>query len=112
MLACINAILCVDCRDNMLWWFRPCVTPWDNMLWWFRPCVTPWEAERGGPNNVSDTYTNAYEISRGCWDGYGQLGVDYALQSGVHMRNVYHMIQAITGMENTPRKNCSTVCNL
>merc|ERR1712039_401959 len=72
------------------------------------PCVTPWE----NGNNVSDTHANAAEIARGCWDGYGQLTEQYALQSGVHMRNVFRMVEHIAGLKNrSPRLDCSASCH-
>jgi len=48
-------------------------------------------------NNCSRTYQNSYEIARGCWDGYGQLSEDYALQSGAHMSTVWRMISQLAG---------------
>jgi len=44
-------------------------------------------------NNVSRTFGNANEIQRGCWDGYGQLSEDFALQSAPHMRSVFRMLE-------------------
>ena len=40
---------------------------------------------------------NCKEISRGCWDGYGQLSESYYLQSAAHMQSVWRMIQQVTG---------------
>jgi hypothetical protein len=48
-------------------------------------------------NNASRTYQNSFEISRGCWDGYGQLSPDYALQNGQHMSIVWNMVKHISG---------------
>ena len=39
---------------------------------------------------------NCKEISRGCWDGYGQLSHDYYLQSAPHMQSVWRMIQHLS----------------
>ena len=36
---------------------------------------------------------NCKEISRGCWDGYGQMSKQYYLQSAPHMQTVWRMIQ-------------------
>lgn len=36
---------------------------------------------------------NCKEISRGCWDGYGQLGEGYTLQSAPHMQTVWRMVE-------------------
>jgi len=38
-----------------------------------------------GKNKCFLKYRGCTEVARGCWDGYGQLGSDYALQSGKHM---------------------------
>lgn len=48
-------------------------------------------------NNVTETHQNVNEIARGCWDGYGQLSEDYALQSGQHMASVWNMVKHISG---------------
>lgn len=48
-------------------------------------------------NNVSLLYANAFEVARGCWDGYGQLTDDYALRTSPHMRNVWRMVQHLMG---------------
>lgn len=45
-------------------------------------------------NNASDhcnsgdpqAHGNCKEISRGCWDGYGQMSKTYHLQSAAHMQ--------------------------
>ena len=39
-----------------------------------------------------------YETKIGCWDGYGQTGDDYALQSGGQMATVRRMIRDIAGL--------------
>jgi len=49
------------------------------------------------PNNASASHTNANEIARGCWDGYGQLSADYATKSAPHMRNLQRMVQHLGG---------------
>ncbi len=42
---------------------------------------------------------NCQEIARGCWDGYGQLGEDYVLQSAPHMRSVWRMVSHLAGIQ-------------
>eukprot|EP01065_Artemidia_motanka_P048384 TRINITY_DN7773_c3_g1_i1.p1 TRINITY_DN7773_c3_g1~~TRINITY_DN7773_c3_g1_i1.p1 ORF type:complete len:354 (+),score=113.83 TRINITY_DN7773_c3_g1_i1:47-1108(+) len=63
-------------------------------------------------NNVSLRHPNSFEIARGCWDGYGQLGSDYALQSGPHMRASWNMVRRLARLDNaTPaRKDCWLAC--
>ena len=39
---------------------------------------------------------NCKEISRVCWDGYGQLSEGYYLQSAPHMQSVWRMIQHLS----------------
>jgi hypothetical protein len=39
---------------------------------------------------------NCKEISRGCWDGYGQLSHDYYMQSAPHMQSVWRMIDHLS----------------
>ena len=38
------------------------------------------------------------ETQSGCWDGYAQTGVDYALQSGAQMQGMRKMIAAVAGV--------------
>mmetsp|Transcript_38016 Transcript_38016/g.73639 ORF Transcript_38016/g.73639 Transcript_38016/m.73639 type:complete len:410 (+) Transcript_38016:62-1291(+) len=46
-----------------------------------------------GKNLCYLKYNGCHEVARGCWDGYGQLGKDYALQSGKHMKFVGSMLK-------------------
>lgn len=48
---------------------------------------------------------NCKEVARGCWDGYGQLGADYVLQSAPHMRTVWRMVATVANLSGalTPR---------
>ena len=39
---------------------------------------------------------NCKEISRGCWDGYGQLSAGYYLQSAAHMLTVWRMVEHLS----------------
>ena len=39
---------------------------------------------------------NCKEISRGCWDGYGQLSEQYYMQSASHMQSVWRMIERLS----------------
>eukprot|EP01062_Namystynia_karyoxenos_P038084 TRINITY_DN2767_c0_g2_i1.p1 TRINITY_DN2767_c0_g2~~TRINITY_DN2767_c0_g2_i1.p1 ORF type:complete len:393 (+),score=41.54 TRINITY_DN2767_c0_g2_i1:86-1180(+) len=66
------------------------------------------------PNNVSLVHKNAYEIARGCWDGYGQLGMDYALQSAPHMRAVWNMVRHAAALDSAApaRTDCKWKCIL
>jgi hypothetical protein len=48
-------------------------------------------------NAVSAVAGNCKEISRGCWDGYGQLSEGYVLQSAAHMRTVWRMVAHVAG---------------
>ena len=51
-------------------------------------------------NNASSPgsrHSNCEEIARGCWDGYGQLGLDYASRSGLHVAAVWRMMQRLAG---------------
>ena len=41
---------------------------------------------------------NCKEISRGCWDGYGQLSNKYYMQSAPHMQSVARMISQLSGL--------------
>ena len=34
----------------------------------------------------------------GCWDGYAQTGVDYALKSGAQISVVHNMITQLAGL--------------
>lgn len=43
---------------------------------------------------------NCKEISRGCWDGYGQLSRNYHLQSAPHMQTVWKMVAHIAQIED------------
>eukprot|EP00941_MAST-03F_sp_MAST-3F-sp1_P001326 g1326.t1 len=61
-------------------------------------------------NNVTETFKNAFEIQRGCWDGYGQLDAQYALQSAPHMRNTWNMIRKVSGSNYTARQSCKDLC--
>ena len=40
---------------------------------------------------------NTTETKMGCWDGYGQTGLNYALQSGGQMTAVMRMLNDIIG---------------
>jgi len=74
-----------------------------------KPCIKKY-------SNVSVTYANSLEVERGCWDGYGQLSSNYALQSAPHMRNVWNMINAVAvagHQGHTPAKTdkeCTASC--
>jgi hypothetical protein len=58
-------------------------------------------------NNASDYCNpdtavegNCKEISRGCWDGYAQLSLNYHLQSAPHMQTVWKMVKHIAGIQD------------
>ena len=55
------------------------------------------EPKMKGGNNVSLTYTNAYEVRRGCWDSYGQTGKEYATRSAPQIASGWNMVQQILG---------------
>eukprot|EP01062_Namystynia_karyoxenos_P038083 TRINITY_DN2767_c0_g1_i1.p2 TRINITY_DN2767_c0_g1~~TRINITY_DN2767_c0_g1_i1.p2 ORF type:complete len:398 (+),score=71.86 TRINITY_DN2767_c0_g1_i1:86-1195(+) len=76
-----------------------------NKLVMMHPCIQ-------NKNNVSLKHKNAYEIARGCWDGYGQLGTDYALQSAPHMRAVWNMVRHVAALDDAPkaRTDCAKQC--
>ena len=44
---------------------------------------------------------NCKEISRGCWDGYGQLSDGYVLQSAAHMSSVWRMVARVANLSET-----------
>eukprot|EP01065_Artemidia_motanka_P004664 TRINITY_DN1221_c0_g1_i1.p2 TRINITY_DN1221_c0_g1~~TRINITY_DN1221_c0_g1_i1.p2 ORF type:complete len:346 (+),score=46.32 TRINITY_DN1221_c0_g1_i1:71-1108(+) len=59
----------------------------------------------GGCNNATATCNaatpvagNCQEVSRGCWDGYGQLSSEYVLQDAAHMQSVWRMVSHIAGL--------------
>ena len=43
---------------------------------------------------------NCKEISRGCWDGYGQLAGGYMLQSAAHMKTVWRMVARLANFSS------------
>eukprot|EP00935_MAST-01C_sp_MAST-1C-sp1_P002666 g2666.t1 len=53
----------------------------------------------GACNAGSAVSGNCKEISRGCWDGYGQLSEGYVLQSAAHMRAVGEAFNAQDAFE-------------
>ena len=77
-----------------------------------QPAILRDDKLHGFYNNVTETYTNSMEIERGCWDGYGQLGSDYALQSGAHNRNIWNMIAELSGddYEVKQSEECVAAC--
>ena len=50
-------------------------------------------------NAGSSVAGNCKEIARGCWDGYGQLGEHYYMQSAPHMQSVFRMIAHVSGID-------------
>ena len=69
-----------------------------------KPCIRYY-------NNASQTYPNSMEIERACWDGYGQLSSQYALQSSPHMRNVWNMIKEVSRSTHEAKTDCMGLCN-
>lgn len=49
-------------------------------------------------NAGSAAQGNCKEISRGCWDGYGQLSDKYYMQNAPHMQTVARMIGRLSGL--------------
>ena len=49
-------------------------------------------------NSGTPVARNCKEIARGCWDGYGQLSVNYMLKSNRQMQTVWNMIAHIAGI--------------
>lgn len=50
-----------------------------------------------GNNNVSVSHKNAHEVTRGCWDSYGQTGPDYATKAGLQIASGWRMVQQVVG---------------
>jgi hypothetical protein len=43
---------------------------------------------------VMTSWGTTGQTKEGCWDGYGQTGLDYTLKSGAQIQVVYNMIKA------------------
>ena len=64
------------------------------------PGTLPWNANGNNAtdncNAGTDVAGNCKEISRGCWDGYGQLSRTYYMQSAAHMQTVWRMVKHLS----------------
>ena len=82
-----------------------------NNIVLLQPAILRNDKGNGIWNNITETFPNSYEIERGCWDGYGQLGEDYALQSGVHNRNIWNMIKELAGSDYEAKQSEECIPN-
>ena len=87
--ACRLVVLADSCGTGLFPVFAPAWAFWaePNNVVLLQPCV--------GGSVDTDRFPAANEVQRGLLDVYGQLGIDYATQSGPHMKTFGNILKAV-----------------